>query len=391
MKKIFLSAAAILAVIKMHAQTDTTAYHSRKLKMKEINLVSSYYTQNGNNAAVTGGIGSQKLSDLANVIDVKFTGYDKKLRKKTLTAELGIDHYTSASSDRIDLKANTSASYSDTRFYPSVGYTIEDEQKGNTLGFGVSSSTEFDYQSFGGNISYAKKTKDKNGEFSVKLQAYLDQVKKIAPEELRNGYGENEGTAGRNTFAASLSYSQIINKQFQISLLTDIVQQQGFLSLPFYRVYFQDGSVHQEKLPDNRFKLPIGFRANYFVGDKFIVRTYYRYYTDSWGLHSNTAMIETPIKITPFFSVSPFYRYYNQTGVKYFAPYQQHTGLNEFYTSNYDLSTFTSSFAGAGIRTAPPKGVLGLQHISMLELRYGHYTRNTSFSSNIISLNLQFK
>ena len=391
MKKIFLSAAAILAVIKMNAQTDTSTYQSRKLKVEEINLVSSYYSQDGNNAAVTGGVGSQKLSDLANVIDVKLTGYDKKLRKKTLTAELGIDHYTSASSDRIDLKANSSASYSDTRFYPSVGYTIENEQKGNTLGFGVSSSTEFDYQSFGGNLSYAKKTKDKNGEFAAKLQAYIDQVKKIAPEELRNGYGESEGTAGRNTLAVSLSYSQIINKQLQVSVLTDVVQQQGFLSLPFYRVYFQDGSVHQEKLPDNRFKWPVGFRANYFAGDKLIIRTYYRYYTDSWGLRSNTAMIETPIKITPFFSVSPFYRYYNQTAVKYFAPYQGHTQANEYYTSNYDLSTFNSSFIGAGIRTAPPKGVLGIQHINMIELRYGHYTRNTSFSSNIISLNLQFK
>ena len=42
---------------------------SRKLKIEEINLVSSYYTQNGSNAAVTGGIGSEKLTDIANVFD----------------------------------------------------------------------------------------------------------------------------------------------------------------------------------------------------------------------------------------------------------------------------------------------------------------------------------
>ncbi|WP_246012321.1 DUF3570 domain-containing protein [Chryseobacterium salivictor] len=92
------------------------------------------------------------------------------------------------------------------------------------------------------------------------------------------------------------------------------MQQTGFLSLPFHRVYFTDGSVHQENLPDKRFKIPLGMRANCFLGDQIILRTSYRYYTDDWGLKSNTVSIETPVKISPFASVSPFYRFYSQTG-----------------------------------------------------------------------------
>jgi hypothetical protein len=98
-----------------------------------------------------------------------------------------------------------------------------------------------------------------------------------------------------------------------------------------------------------------------------------------------------PVKITPFVSVSPFYRYYTQSAVKYFAPYQQHTSGDQYYTSNYDLSKFSSSFVGAGIRLAPPRGVLGLQHFNMIELRYGHYMKNIHMSANIVSLNLKFK
>ena len=87
--------------------------------------------------------------------------------------------------------------------------------------------------------------------------------------------------------------------------------------------------------------------------------------------------LETPVKITPFFSFTPFYRYYNQTAVDYFAPYKIHTAANQFYTSNYDLvKAFNSNFYGAGIRIAPPKGVFGMQHLNMLELRYGHYAKN---------------
>jgi len=398
MKKIFLTAAMAFALLHAKAQTgvakETTGFESRKLKLDEINLVSSYYTQNGNNAAVTGGIGSQKLTDIANVFDVKMTKYDSKSRKHTFGLEVGIDHYTSASSDKIDLQANSSASHADTRIYPSLSWSVENEKKGTTLALGLSSSTEFDYQSFGGNVGFSAKTKDRSGEFTAKVQAYIDQVKLIQPVELRiaNMQGhENYGSAARNTVAGSLSYSQIVNEKLQVIFLADLVQQTGYLSLPFHRVYFGDGSVHQENLPDSRLKLPLGFRANYFLGDRFIIRTYYRFYTDNWGVRSHTADIEVPIKVTPFFSISPFYRYYTQSAAKYFAPYGVHTVADEYYNSNYDLSKFNSNFYGAGIRFAPPKGVFGLQHLSMLELRYGHYAKNINMNSDIVSLNIRYK
>ena len=309
MKRILLTAASLFALLCSYAQEDSTGFKIRTLKVEEVNLVSSYYHQEGENAAVTGGIGSQKLTDFANIIDIKLTMYDKKLRKHTFGGELGIDTYTSASSDKVDLKANSSASSGDIRIYPTFSWSVENEKKGRTFGAGLSSSTEFDYQSFGANISFAQKTKNRNGEFTAKLQTYIDQVSLVTPIELRPGGGRREeddyATTPRNTFAGTLSYSQIINKSLQIMILGDAVQQQGYLSLPFHRVYFKDGTVHQENLPHTRFKIPLGFRANCFVGDHFIIKTYYRFYTDDWGLKSHTANIEVPIKITPFVSVSP--------------------------------------------------------------------------------------
>lgn len=381
---------ALLQSLSLRAQ-DTAGVQSRKLTIDEINLVSSYYNQTGDHAAVTGGLGTQQLTDIANVIDVKLVRYDKKLRKHSFDGEIGLDHYTSASSDRIDLKANSSASHADTRIYPSLTWSMENDKKGNTISIGASYSTEFDYQSLGANVSFAQKTTDKNGEFTIKLQGYFDKVKLVKPVELRTSAEEGYGSDNRTTLAASLSWSQVVNKNLQVMVLADLVHQQGFLSLPFYRVYFTDGSVHQEHLPDTRLKVPVGLRANYFWGDNIILRAYYRYYKDDWGISSHTASLEVPVKLTPFFSISPFYRFYNQTAVKYFAAYQAHTGQQEFYTSNYDLSKFTSHFLGAGIRLAPPKGVFGMQHMNMLELRYGHYTKNIAMNANIVSLNLRFK
>ena len=401
MKKLFLSVIGlyigILSAFSQDGQFSDSAYSKRKLSFEEANFVSSYYNQNGNNSAVTGGIGTEKLSDISNSIDLKISLYDKRGRKHSFLGEIGVDHYTSASSDKIDPQTISSASHADTRVYPSLGWTVENEQKGTTLGAGLSYSNEFDYQSFGANISIAKKTNNRMGELSAKLQAFLDQVSLIYPIELRtangNGRGDenNYATTSRNSISGNLGWSQVINKSFQVSLEAEIVYQHGYLGLPFHRVYFNDQTVHVENLPSSRLKIPIGIRANYFISDKFILRSWYRYYHDDWGINSNALQIETVIKLTPFFSVTPFYRFYQQSAVDYFAPYEMHTAADDFYTSNYDLSKFNSNFFGAGFRIAPPDGVFKIQHLNAMEVRYGHYQKTNGMNSNIISLNLKFR
>src|SRR4030095_6260018 len=285
------------------AAKDSSQYKSRKLSFEEANFVSSYYHQDGNNSAVTGGIGTEKLTDFSGSIDLKLSKWDRKNRKHSFYLEAGIDHYTSASSDKIDPHTISSASSADTRIYPSVSWTMENEKKGTTFGAGLSTSTEFDYKSFGANLSFAKKTKNRSGEFSARLQAYIDNLKYILPVELRAGSGggsEDEDdytTKPRNSYSSSLSWSQIINHKLQVMFLADIVYQDGYLGLPFHRVYFNDNSLHEEHLPDTRLKIPLGFRANYFAGDKLIIRTVYRYYHDDWGINAHTIDLETPVKI----------------------------------------------------------------------------------------------
>ncbi len=393
MQKLFFTGLALFGLFRVIAQgPDTTSpYKLKTIKIEEINLVSSLYHQEGNNSSVTGGIGTEKLTDVANSIDIKLLFQNNPLKIHTLDLEVGLDHYSSASSDKIDLNANSSASSSDNRFYPSLNYTLENKAKRQTLGAGLSSSTEFDYLSFGGNVSYSKKTKDNSGEFSAKVQVFADQVTLIKPIELRP-YGERGyGTASRNTYAATLSYAQIINKNWQILLIADIVKQQGYLSLPFHRVYFDDHSVHQENLPDSRFKLPVAIRSSYFLGDNIIIKAYYRYYADNWKLTSHTFNIEVPVKLSPFFSLSPFYRFYKQNGAQYFNGFEGHTASDLFYTSNYDLSDFTSYFAGIGCKFTPLNGVFGIKHFNTLEIRYGHYGKSTGMASNILSLNIKYK
>lgn len=420
MKKICLSLVGLyISLLQLHAQSakDTTTYEAKKLAIEEVNLVSSLYGQTGDHSPVTGGIGTENVTDFANGLDLRLVGQDANAHKHTITFGLGFDHHTSASSAYV---SKTGASKTGgTRIYPSVNWSVENLKRKSSFGVGLYYSTEYNYKSFGLDAEYSKKT-NTNGEFNVKASAYLDKVKLIYPSELipnttvtesggntvyttasgqtvtlSGGRGQDESaiaipSSPRNTFAVSLSFSQVFSQRLQGSITTDLVEQNGYLGLPFHRVYFANDSVRVENLPNTRYKLPIGLRLNYFLGDKVIIRTFYRYYIDNWGIQSHTADIEIPFKITPFLSVSPFYRYYTQTATYYFAPYAAHSFTDTYYTSNYALCAFNSNFFGAGIRIAPPGGILNTK-LSSLEIRYGHYTQTTDIVSNVISVALKFK
>ncbi len=386
---------------------DSSGYNPRRLRLDEIDFVSSYYGQTGDHSPVRGGIGSEAVTDIANGLDLKLIWLDKAFNKNSLSVGLGFDYHTAASQAYVSLTGASKAS--GTRIYPSLDWTVENAKTGSTFGIGAYYSGEVNYHSLGADAHFSVKTDDKMGEFSAKLQGYFDKVTLILPDELEPassllndnpgniGSGRhgkrNWGSSPRNTYTASLSYSQIINSRLQVIFLGDVVTQNGYLGLPFHRVYFSNGNdtAKVEKLPSSRFKLPVGFRANYFLGDNIILRAYYRYYADNWGIRSNTIGLEVPYKITPFFSISPFYRFYNQSASTYFAPYEVHSPTDQYYTSNYEYSKFNSQFFGVGFRIAPPNGVFGWQGLHEMEIRYGHYSQTTDLVSDVVSLSLGFK
>ncbi|MEO8712692.1 MAG: hypothetical protein ABI405_11240, partial [Parafilimonas sp.] len=96
MRKLTLAAIGMyLGILSAFSQNNTSdsSYKPRKLQFEEANFVSSYYHQDGNNSAVTGGIGSEKLTDLSNSIDLTISAYDKRYRKHSFIFDLGIDYY----------------------------------------------------------------------------------------------------------------------------------------------------------------------------------------------------------------------------------------------------------------------------------------------------------
>ncbi|MDA3912188.1 MAG: DUF3570 domain-containing protein [Bacteroidales bacterium] len=457
----------------------TITFKKRVLENAEIDLLTSFYTQDGNNSAVTGGIGTEKLDDYASNINIAIPLNDDDI----LTIDATVSAYSSASSSNLNPFSGASsgddddddeddddddggnyvtgpvtgtpwvessgASKSDVWVSGNIGYSHSSDNRNNIYSANINVANEYDYISFGAGVGFVKLFNQKNTELSLKANAYLDSWRPEYPTEIKtyiqedgnlnadffNGVDildsngnpiDKNGTyvwqpskdylikeKGRNTYSFSLGFSQILSKKMQISIFSDITYQTGWLANPMQRVYFADKDdfyignassipnytnpsnkdVFQladdiERLPNNRLKIPIGIRWNYYINEFLIVKTYYRYYFDDWGVSSNTFNIELPIKIGDKFTIYPNYRFYNQTAADYFASFEQHLSTSNFYTSDFDLSKFSSNKFGIGIKYTDifTKGHLWKFRLKNITLNYNYYERNTGLKAHNLSL-----
>lgn len=352
-------------------------------------MVFSYYNQNNDHSAVTGGIGTEDLQVYANHFSVDYV----KDSVRTIHFDLGMDVISSASTDNIDFVVS-SASKVDARPYSSVGYSRLLADRRTTLGINSSFSIESDYLSLGQSFSLNHINELQNREIFALLQMYFDDLRwgryqgdgtreLVYPFELR--YKEWFDIYKRNSYNLGLGINQTINKRMSLGIYPGITYQAGLLSTTFHRVYFSDKTKRVENLPTHRLKIPIGIQLNSFIGSRVILRTYYRYYWDDFGIEGHTFSIEAPIKITRQITLTPFVRLYTQLRADFFKPYGEHLPTQEFYTSDYDLSHFNSGTTGLGFRYAP-YAYNGRSTIKAVEFRFAHYERSDGMIANTFTL-----
>ena len=437
-------------------------YKKRVLEHAEIDLLTSFYTQDGSNAAVTGGIGTEDLQDYATnlTVSIPLNADD------VFTIDGTISAYTSASSSNVNpftnIKdkmrgtpwvASSGASRSDQWINGTLGYSHSSDDRNNVYSANVNIANEYDYKSFGFGGGYARQFNKKNTELGITGSVYLDRWNSQTPMELRT-YVNNSGNLNaalfkdvpiydqnglqidksgpvvwkaantylpsddkRRSYTLSLNFTQILTQRSQIALFGDFVLQSGWLANPMQRVYFGDvdnyfigdatqitnyrnstnGGVFQladdiERLPQQRIKIPIGLKYNFYINEHFVLRTYYRYYYDDWGISAHTVNMEVPVKLGEHWTIYPSYRFYQQTASTYFAPFDEHLSTDTYYTSDYDLSGYLANQFGAGIKFSDPFLKYHVWKIGLknLYLNYAYYQRNTGLYAHIVTLGMKF-
>jgi len=460
------------------AQLDSLNQFKKKvLNAVEVDVLMSYYEQKGIHAAVTGGLGNEYLTDYSPSIVVRMPINEDAV----LTADVGLSAYTSASSSNGNpfnqtgassagrnsnyanenqgglppqgspWVASTGASRKDVLTTVNLSYQKASDDRNRYWGVNLGGSLEYDYESFSTGISYAQLWNEKNTELSLKGQVYLDRWKPIIPTELHEYelfqetflYNEESYFRGvsimddqgnsvaayrpdlfesyiredRNSYAFSIGLTQVLSPKLQGAVFADIVRQEGLLSNPLQRVYFEDRNDYYignfrtlgnydspdntdlfhladdvERLPNSRLKIPVGMRLNYYLNEYVVLRSYFRYYQDDWGINSNTLQFEIPIRFNLTWKFVPIYRYYNQTAATYFAPYNGHLSTSDFYTSDYDLAQFNSHQWGFSIGYRSVFSALKFFDFGLkaAQLRAQVYNRSDGLSAFVVSTAFQF-
>lgn len=420
--KLFFVIVFFLTVSVGWSQQNDTSYKRRVLEASEVDLLFSYYNQDGQNAAVTGGEGTEELTDATSSIVLRMPMNEDDI----LTVDVGLSAYTSASSSNVNpldgglnatpFDASSGESRKDLLAYINPTYSHSSDDRNSVWSANAYFSSEYDYFSIGFGGSYTRLFNEKNTEITLSGKVFLDKWNAIYPIELRDGFFDDRisgnGTyttifsefesENRNSYSLSLSFSQILSQKLQGALFMDVVSQNGLLSTPFQRVYFSDFedfyiddfqlADNVEQLPDSRFKIPVGGRLNYYLNDLVVLRSYYRFYWDDWGISSHTASLEAPFKLTEKFTIYPSYRYYTQTAADYFYPKEQALSTYDFYTSDYDLSNYDAHQYGVGLQykdifTSARVLNFGLKTIN---LRFSQYDRSDGLNAFIVTLGTTF-
>jgi hypothetical protein len=217
LKQLLLSSILLspLLAFSQEASDSIPVYKKRVLESVEVDFLSSLYAQDGDNAAVTGGSGTEQLMDgtATFVISIPLNADD------VLTIDAGESAYTSASSSNINpfdsriadnFQASTGASGSDVWTNLTGTYSSSSDDRNDIWSAKFSVSNEYDYFSTGLGGSYTKLFNQKNTELSMHGSIYIDTWRAIYPYELRpfaaGGNGRFNNLFRNNTITGNSNY-----------------------------------------------------------------------------------------------------------------------------------------------------------------------------------------
>jgi hypothetical protein len=144
-----------------------------------------------------------------------------------------------------------------------------------------------------------------------------------------------------DTFGARLSFTQVIDKQTLAQLTYELAHMDGYQASPYRKVGLGGtgfGCVGaslclDEHEPGVRTRHAAALVLRRALSDALSLGGTYRFIIDDWGLTSHTASLQLGLTLGPASLLSLRYRFYTQTGVRFYA---------RVYAANLAPSAYTT-------------------------------------------------
>jgi hypothetical protein len=348
----------------------------------DVDFLFSYYDQDGEHSAVTGGSGTEAQQVLSPVVLISWAVSDDW----SLRADLGVDQVTAASVDAIDVEVSSASRVDQRAFSELTAKRRLGERSAVTFSLGI--SNEYDYQSVSAGVGFTLDLNQRNTTLEGRLRHYEDTV------ELYDIDGVNRGDDSRRTSDVALGLTQVLGRGTVGSLELDYTLQSGFLATPFHEVVLRrSGEADRrvaERLPDSRRRVALGVGLDHAFGRRAVQKLQYRLYDDDWGITASTLSAETHLRLPAATEtwVFPILRYHRQSGSRYFGATGSFTGDEGFFTSDWDLAEISTTKYGFGVRGLAAPGRRWWLGIRRYETRFTLFSRDDGLEGLTASLGL---
>ncbi len=161
--------------------------------------------------------------------------------------------------------------------------------------------------------------------------------------------------------------TQILSRNAILAVNYDLITDQGFISNPYREARYLDPTVARgwslqpEVYPGTRTSNAIGGDFKYYLPYRAALDLQYRYYEDTFGIHSHTVQIgyTQPWRQWTF---DGSVRYYTQNHADFYSDLFPFAGSQNFITANQDLATYHSYSFGIGASYQ-----FGIPHVPWIE------------------------
>ncbi|MCW8936296.1 MAG: DUF3570 domain-containing protein [Gammaproteobacteria bacterium] len=344
-------------------------------------------------AFLTGDLSSDDTVNVNLVLDT-MSGATPTGAVRSKNSSVSFSSASGAGSSTVDGGSVDRVNFSDTRLGIALSWAHSQDRL-TTLTYGGSLSVEKDYQSYGASINYSLDSEDRLTTYTAGFAGSFDEIYRKTdgtPEPLSFVDDNNMFSNGeRYSYDFILGVSKVLNRKTIGQLNYTISYSDGYHTDP-YKVISEASLVedtdtgefawaelnrYYEARPDNRLRHVIFTSMAHQYGDTGeTVHASYRFYTDDWGISSNTIDLthRTPLSAKSY--IEPHFRYYQQSAADFFL----HSFVNEDVSTPIILPEFASSDyrldEGLGITTG---------------IEYGTKLSGGNFRARIEFINWQYE
>ena len=206
---------------------------------------------------------------------------------------------------------------------------------------------------------------------------------------------EDSDTAGipdhRKTWHGNVVATQILTPTTVVRIGAEYNRVRGLQHDPYRNVYVA-GANAPEAHPGHRERRDVFFGVTQYINNRSSIKFDYRYYTDDWGVSSNTYGGKLSQYVTDEVVIRYRYRYYTQVPAYFFLDdYTSPGGVQGFQTNDYRLGNYGAHLFGGRILWTPNRllGKWRFPERAQLIFGYERYFNSNNFTANIIETGLR--